>query len=130
MNVIEFKRGLDKLEAIYPPLTDEQRDLYFERLRLLSEDLYNKSIGYVLDTYKDKGFPKPADILEAATKVGMEGFPGLPEATGIKCSTCKDIGYILTEHKDAQPSVRPCECERGKKIKQGWIDRFNKGKKQ
>ena len=129
MNIVVFKRGLDKLEAIYKPLTDEQRDLYFERLKLLSEDLYNKSIGYVLDTYKDKWFPKPADILEAATKVGLEGSLGLPEATGIKCSTCKDIGYILTDHKDRQPSVRPCECERGKNIKQGTINRFNRGKK-
>ena len=129
MNVIEFKRGLDRLETIFPPLTLEQSDLYFERLKLLSEDLYNKSIGYVLDTHKDKFFPKPADILEAASKVGMEGSPGLPEATGIKCNTCKDIGYMLTEHKDRQPSVRPCECERGKIIKQGWIDRFKKGKK-
>lgn len=129
MNVIEFKRGLDKLEAIYKPLTDEQRDLYFERLRLLSEDLYNKSIGYVLDTYKDKFFPKPADILDAATKVGMEGSPGLPEATGIVCRECNDIGYILTEHKEVQVSVRPCECERGKKIKQGWADSFKRGKK-
>ena len=129
MNVIEFKRGLDKLEAIYKPLTDEQRDLYFERLKLLSEDLYNKSIGYVLDTYKDKVFPKPADILEAATKVGMEGSSGLPEATGIKCNICRDIGYILTEHPDRQVSVRPCECERGKNIKQGWINSFKRGKK-
>ena len=129
MNVIEFKRGLDKLEAIYKPLTNEQRDLYFERLKLLSEDLYNKSIGYVLDTYKDKVFPKPADILEAATKVGMEGSSGLPEATGIKCNTCRDTGYILTEYPDRQPSVRPCECERGKRIRQGWVDSFNRGKK-
>lgn len=130
MNVIEFKRGIDRLEVVYKPtLTKEQCELYFERLRLLSEDLYNKSIGYVLDTYKDKGFPRPADILEAATKAGMEGPPGLPEATGIKCNTCKDLGYILTEHPDKQLSVRPCECERGKKIKQGWKDGFKRKKK-
>ena len=129
MNVVEFKRGLDKLEAIYKPLTDEQRDLYFDRLKLLSEELYNNSIDYILDTYKDKVFPKPADILEAATKSGLEGSPGLPEATGIKCNECRDTGYILTEHKDKQPSTHLCECELGKKIKQGWIDRFNRGKK-
>lgn len=129
MNVIEFKRGLDKLEAIYKPLTDEQRDLYFERLRLLSEDLYNKSIGYVLDTYKDKVFPKPADILEAATKVGMEGSSGLPEASGIKCNVCKDFIFILTDHKDSQPSARFCECESGQETKQGWINSFKRGKK-
>ena len=129
MNIIEFKRGLDKLEAIFKPLTDDQRDLYFDRLNLLSEELYNKSIGYILDTYKDKWFPKPADILEAATKVGLEGTGGLPEATGIVCRECNDIGYILTDHKDAQVTVRPCECELGKKIKQGWIDSFKRGKK-
>ena len=129
MNLIEFVRGLDRLETIYPPLTNEQRDLYFERLRLLSEYLYNKSIGYVLDTYKGKGFPKPADILEAATKVGMEGSSGLPEATGIKCNTCGDGGYILTDHKNSQPSGRPCGCELGKNIRQGWINSFKRGKK-
>lgn len=129
MNVVVFKRGLDKLEAIYKPLTDEQRDLYFDVLERLHEDLYNKAIGYVLDTYKDKTFPKPADILEAATKVGMEGSSGLPEATGIKCNTCRDIGFIMTDHKDSQPSVRPCECERGQNIKQGVISSFKKGKK-
>jgi len=129
MNVVVFKRGLDKLEAIYKPLTDEQRDLYFNVLERLHEDLYNKAISYILDTYKDKVFPKPADILEAATKVGMEGSSRLPEATGIKCNTCRDIGYILTEYPDRQPSVRPCECERGKNIRQGWADSFNKGKK-
>lgn len=130
MNVIEFKRGIDRLEVVYrPTLTKEQCELYFERLRLLSEDLYNKSIGYILDTYKDKGFPRPADILEAASKAGMMGSPGLPEATGIVCRECNDIGYIISYHKDNQPSARPCGCERGKKIKQGWKDGFKRGKK-
>ena len=129
MNIVVFKKGLDKLEDIWKPLTDEQRDLYFDRLNLLSEDLYNKSIDYVLDTYKDKFFPKPADILEAATKVGLEGTGGLPEATGIKCSTCKDIGYILTERSGGQPSACPCGCKRGEIIKEGWINSFKRGKK-
>ena len=61
MNVVVFKRGLDKLEAIYKPLTDEQRDLYFDVLERLHEDLYNKAIRYVLDTYKDKMPGKPDD---------------------------------------------------------------------
>ncbi|GAH37645.1 unnamed protein product [marine sediment metagenome] len=129
MNIVEFKRGLDKLELVFKPLTVEQIDLYFDRLRFLSEELYNNSIDYILDTYKDKVFPKPADFLEATTKVGLEGSPGLPEYSGIKCDMCKDIGYILTLHANAQPSACPCGCKLGEKIKQGWIDSFKRKKK-
>ena len=121
MNIIEFKKGLDRLELAFKPLTVEQIDLWFDRLRTLSEELYNSSIDYILDTYKDKVFPKPADILEAATKSSSEGTGGLPDYSGIKCDVCRDIGYILTEHKDKQPSARPCDCKLGKIIKQGWI---------
>lgn len=129
MNIIEFKRGLDRLDLAFKPLTVEQIELWFDRLRLLSEELYNNSIDYILDTYKEKAFPRPADFLEAATKSSSEGSAGLPDYSGIKCDDCKDIGYILTEHKDAQPSARPCECELGKTIKQGWIDSFKRKKK-
>jgi len=121
---------LDKLEAIFKPLTDDQRDLYFDRLRLLSEELFNSSIDYILDTYKDKVFPKPADILEAATKASFETSPGLPDYSGIKCNMCKDIGYILTLHANAQPSACPCGCKLGEKIKQEWISFFKRGKKR
>lgn len=130
MNIIEFKKGLDRLDLAFKPLTIEQIELWFDRLRTLSEKLYNSSIDYILDTYKDKTFPKPADFLEAATKASFETSAGLPDYSGIKCKECNDIGYILTDHKDAQISTRPCvECELGRRIKQGWIDSFKKKKK-
>ena len=120
---------MDRLELAFKPLTVEQIDLWFDRLRTLSEELYNNSIDYLLDTYKDKTFPKPADFLEAATKSSSEGTTGLPDYSGIKCNECTDIGYILTDHKDAQLSARPCDCKLGKKIRQGWIDSFKKKRK-
>ena len=129
MNIIEFKKGLDRLDLAFKPLTVEQIDLWFDRLRLLSEKLYNNSIDYILDTYKDKAFPRPADFLEAATKASFEGSPGLPDYSGIKCNMCKDIGYILTLHTNAQPSACPCGCKLGETIKQGWIDSFKKKRK-
>jgi len=130
MNIIEFKRGLDRLELVFKPLTVEQIDLYFDRLRFLSEELFNESIDYVLDTYKDKAFPKPADILEAATKSSSEGTGGLPDYSGIKCNMCNDIGYILTLHANSQPSACPCGCKLGETIKQGWISSFKRIKKK
>ena len=130
MNIIEFKRGLDRLELVFKPLTVEQIDLYFDRLRFLSEELFNDSIDYILDTYKEKAFPKPADILEAATKSSSEGTGGLPDYSGIRCEKCNDIGYILTDHKDSQPSARPCDCELGNRIKQGWISSFKRSKRK
>lgn len=138
LNIFEFKgiktkddqlTGMDKLEAAFKPLTKEQLDIYFDRLRLLSPESFYRAIDYVIDVHKDTTFPKVAEILEATGHISMLASPGLPEATGIKCGDCRDIGYILTEHKDAQPSARPCDCELGKKIKQGWIDSFKKKRK-
>jgi len=121
---------LDRLELVFKPLTVEQIDLYFDRLRFLSEELFNESIDYILDTYKDKAFPKPADILEAATKSSSEGTGGLPDYSGIKCNMCNDIGYILTLHANSQPSACPCGCKLGETIKQGWISSFKRIKKK
>jgi len=137
LNIFEFKgikkegqlTGMDKLEAAFKPLTDEQRDIYFDRLRSLAPESFYRAIDYVIDVHKDKTFPRVAEILEATGHISILASPGLPEYTGIKCSDCRDIGYILTKHEDAQPSARPCDCELGKTIKQGWIDSFKRRKK-
>lgn len=130
MNIIIFKRGLDKLETVFKPLTDDARDIYFDRLRLLSEELFYTAVDYVIDTHKTRDFPKIGEILEASVQAGKESSGTLPDYSGIKCNECRDIGYILTEHKDAQISARPCvECELGRRIKQGWINSFKKKKK-
>lgn len=128
MMLPDFKIGMDKLETVFRPLTDEQRDIYWDRLQDLAPESFRKSIDYVIDVHKDKTFPKVAEILEATGHISTLAT-GLPEATGIKCNVCSDIGYILTEHPDSQPSARPCKCESGKKIKQGWINSFKRGKK-
>ena len=136
MNIFEFKgikkdnqlTGMDKLEAAFRPLTSEQRDIYYDRLKYLSPETFCNAIDYVIDVHKDKTFPTVAEILEATGHASTLAT-GLPEATGVKCNVCKDIRYILSDHKDAQPSARLCECESGKKAKQGWIDSFKRGKK-
>jgi len=129
MMLPDFKIGMDKLEAVFRPITDEQRDIYWDRLQNLAPKSFRNAIDYVIDVHKDKTFPTVAEVLEATGHVSTFASSGLPEATGIKCNTCRDIGYILTEQKEAQVSVHPCECELGKKIKQGWIASFKRGKK-
>jgi len=128
MMIQEFKRGMDKLETVFRPLTGEQRDVYWDRLRLLAPDTFYRSIDYVIDIHKGKMFPQVAEILEATGHIATFS-PGMPDYSGVKCAECQDIGYRMTDHKDHQPSVRPCGCELGKKIKQGWISHFKKGKK-
>lgn len=138
MNIFEFKgikkddqlTGMDKLEAVFKPLTDEQRDIYFDRLRLLSEELFYDAVDYVIDTHKTKDFPKIGEILEASVQAGKESSGTLPDYSGIRCDECNDIGYILTLHTNSQPSAHPCDCKLGEKIRQGWINSFKRGKKK
>jgi len=138
MNIFEFLgikkddqlTGMNKLEAAFKPLTNEQRDIYFDRLRLLAPETFYRAIDYVIDVHKDKTFPRVAEILEATSQASFETSAGLPDYSGIKCDECNDIGYILTDHKDAQLSARPCDCELGKTIKQGWISSFKRSKKK
>jgi len=138
MNIYEFKgikeddqlTGMDKLEAAFKPITKEQWDVYFDRLRLLSMELFYRAVDYIIDTHKDKGFPKVAEILEASSQAGKELPGGLPDYSGIKCNMCNDIGYILTLHANSQPSACPCGCKLGEKIKQGWISSFKRSKKK
>lgn len=129
MMLPEFTEGIKKLETAFRPLTDEERNLYWDRLKFLAATTFYKSIDYVIDIHKDKTFPKVAAILEATGQLDSVASPGLPEATGIVCRECNDIGYMLTDHKDKQVSVRPCECELGKKIREGWVSSFRRGKK-
>ena len=131
MMLPDFQIGMDKLETVFRPLTDDARDIYWDRLRSLSKKLFYDSIDYVLDTHKDKKmFPTPAEILEAATKASFEGTAGLPHYSGKKCNMCNDIGYILTLHANSQPSACPCGCKLGERIKQGWINSFKRSKKK
>lgn len=130
MMLPDFQIGMDKLEDIFKPITDTQRDIYWDRLRWLAKGTFNKAIDYVIDVHKDKTFPRVAEILEATSQASFETSPGLPDYSGIKCNDCNDIGYILTDHKDAQPSARPCDCKLGKTIRQGWINSFKRGKKK
>lgn len=129
MMLPDFKIGMDKLEAVFRPITDEQRDIYWDRLQSLAPKSFRNAIDYVIDVHKDKTFPTVAEILEATGHVSTFASSGLPEATGVKCSTCNDMGYILTLHADTQPSACPCGCKLGETIKEGWINSFKRGKK-
>jgi len=118
MNIIEFDKGITKLEDLYYKLSDEKRNIYFDHLRLLSEELFYKAIDYVIDTHQGDYFPKPSEILGATTRIDNVSLANDRPQPG--CEKCDYMGYILTEHATGQPTAKPCGCELGQKISKGW----------
>jgi hypothetical protein len=128
MYIVNFAKQIAKLEKVFKPLDNSQKDIYWDRLQHIGDDLFADAVDYLIDTHKMKWFPTVAEALEAVVNVSKERAGSLPEPTA-KCERCDGTGYIMTDHPDSQPSGRSCDCELGEKIREGWNKHFGRRKK-
>jgi len=125
-DVKDFARIIKPLEEMYTPLTDEQRDIYYDMLKGKDRDLLHQAVNRLLTSHAFKRFPLIKEIrteIVAANSLKLrresEDFQRMKDTSD--CLNCHGTGFELFEksYPDTDrvyDTARHCLCPIGKHL--------------
>ena len=101
-DVGDFARIIKPLEQMFTPLTDDQRDIYYDMLKGKDRDLLAQAVNRLLTSHSFKRFPLIKEIRTAIIEVNSfklkreaEDFQRMKETSD--CRNCHGTGSVLFE---------------------------------
>lgn len=96
---LEFGKILEPLMKRFKPLSKEQADIYFDRLKYQDKGVLESAVTTLVD--HAKAFPTPGEIREKCIQA-LKDRPELAQYKRRGCPNCHD-GYVFYERIDREP---------------------------
>lgn len=136
----EFKSLIDKIGAIFTPLSQNALDRYYEHLNQSPVDLLRKAFFLIEERHAFGRFPLISEIREAMSQIQAQG----PYKTAAdyeleerlnRCSICGGTGWEVIEgpgspYTSNRSIARNCSCPRGQQRQEAMKAAQKKGRKK
>ena len=135
MERAEFDRVLKDFEMFFTPLSNWQRDEYWDSLRSYPHHLFVSAYKRLRDNYSYKRTPLPGDIKDEIKMILNEGTAGLINFDKLEgCDDCDGTGIRakyekVKGFKHKYFTARPCTCPKGQQYEKAWRE-YRKRKKR
>lgn len=117
MTKLEVTTQLQRLQTMYGTPTDDQIEIYIEKLRPLHELDLREGVDILLDSHPYKRFPLLAEV-HAAIDLARERRPRIAVQQMEYCQRCENSGMYLVDDGSAG-TARYCNCRFGRRLFDG-----------